>query len=156
MRRNKGVIKKTCKVAKNVIKKTQELFELSQINMKIIGYKNKIERKFVKIGYCIYKKQEKSGLSSLREEIGGDRFKIICDDIKKLYNKIYELEKEREEIKRYDEKDRDEDEDEDFSENVVKKQNHKFSIEMENDFENEFADWVIIKEYLISNLLVFV
>ena len=34
MEKTKGMMKKTCKMAKNVIKKTQELFELSQINMK--------------------------------------------------------------------------------------------------------------------------
>lgn len=149
MKKNNGVIKKTCKVAKNVIKKTQELFELSQINMKIIGYKNKIERKFVKIGYCVYKKQEKHGIAALRET-GGEKLKIICDEIKKLYDKIHELEKEREEIKRCKEKE----DDEDSEENAMNE--HKFSIEMENDFENEFADWNFIGECLVSNLLVLV
>ena len=133
MEKTKGMMKKTCKMAKNVIKKTQELFELSQINMKIISYKNKIERKFVKIGYCVYKKQEKSGLSALSEEIVNEKFKLLCEEIKKLYKKIAELEEERNEIKGCCEKG-------DCEKREKNKNEHKYSIEMEDSFENSFGD----------------
>ena len=133
MKKSKGMMKKTCKVAKSVFRKTQELFEISQINMKIISYKNKIEKKFAKVGYYVYNKQKKFGFNALSKEMENENFKIIFEEIKKLYEKIADLEKEKDESKGCCDK-----EDYDMEESF--KKNRKYSIEMEEDFENNFSD----------------
>ncbi len=101
MAKSKGFVKKTCCIAKTVMKKTQELFEISQLNVKIMQLKNKIERKFVKIGYCLYSKQNKDGFESLKDEIENEKFKDICKEIEEMYAKIEQYECELAEIKRY-------------------------------------------------------
>ena len=106
MSNNNGFVKKTCGLAKTVIKKTQELFEVSQLNVKIMQRKNKIERKFVKIGYCMFNKQKKEGLEALKNEIENEKFKELCEEIDLLYKEIEKLECERDEIKRFIKKDK--------------------------------------------------
>ena len=107
MNSRNGFVKKTCGVAKTVFKKTQELFEISQLNVKIMQRKNKIERKFVKIGYCMFNKQRKEGLEALKVEIENEEFKNICSEIELLYSEIEKLESERDEIKRFVKKNKD-------------------------------------------------
>ncbi len=95
-------VNKTCKLAKNVVSKTQKVFEISQLNLKIIQIKNKIERKYVKIGYCIYNKQREEGLDKIKYLAENEKFKLICKEIDKLYEKLHKTEEELEEIRRYD------------------------------------------------------
>ena len=95
-------VNKTCKLAKNMVSKTQKVFEISQLNLKIVQIKNKIERKYVKIGYCIYKKQKQQGFDKIKDVAENEKFKLICQEIDKLYEKLHDIEDELEELRRYD------------------------------------------------------
>lgn len=95
----KKFMKKTCGIAKAVVKKTQEIFEVSQLKIKMIQIKNKIERKYVKIGYFVYNKQKNNGLKDLKEELEKEKFKDFCKEIDELYVDLKKLEVEYAEIK---------------------------------------------------------
>lgn len=101
----KKIMRKTCNFAKTVVKKTQEIFEISQLKFKIMQVKNKIERKYVKIGYFVYNKQKTDGFKVLKEEIENEKFKNVCKELDQLYAKLRKLELECDEIKRYVKKD---------------------------------------------------
>lgn len=130
-----GFVKKTCGVAKTVLKKTQELFEISQLNVKIMQRKNKIERKFVKIGYCMFNKQKKEGFESLKGEIENEEFKNMCEEINSLYKEIEKLECERDEIKRFVKKNKDCNKKCDCEENCEEK-NTLREVEKVQEYEN--------------------
>ena len=102
MNESNDMIKKTCGFAKNLLKKTQEMLEISHINFKILQLKGRIERKYVKIGYFIYNNQKSIGLERLTYESQTDRLKNICCEIDELYDSIKKLKKELNEIKKYD------------------------------------------------------
>lgn len=97
----KKIIKKTCGFAKSVLRKTQEIFEISQLKFKMIQIKNRIERKYVKIGYFAYVRQKKEGLSGLKEEIEQKKFINVFKELDKLYFELNKLEDEYAEIKSY-------------------------------------------------------
>lgn len=109
----KQIMKKTCSMAKSMIKKAQELFEITQINMKIIQLKNKIERRFVKIGCGIYtarkqayKEEKEYGNETTTDKTNtilkeNENYEYIYKEIDELYEKITKLEEERTEIKRH-------------------------------------------------------
>ncbi len=99
MNKTKTVMKKTRCVAKNIFKKTQKLFEISQNNIKILQLKNKLERKYVKIGYSVYNKLRKDGMEKLKNNLETDSFKACCREIDELNAEIKKIEKELEEMK---------------------------------------------------------
>lgn len=99
MDKSKTVIKKTRCVAMNIFKKTQKLFEISQNNIRIMQLKNKLERKYVKIGYSVYNKLRKDGIEKLKDNLGTDCFKKCCEEIDELNKEIKKTEKELDELK---------------------------------------------------------
>lgn len=99
MNKSKTVMKKTRSVAMDIFKKAQKLFEISQNNIKILQLKNKLERKYVKIGYSVYNKLRKDGLEKLKDNLGTDSFKMCCKEIDELNNGIKKIEKELDELK---------------------------------------------------------
>ena len=103
--KDRKIMRKTCSFAKAVVRKTQELFEISQLKIKIIQIKNKIERKYVRIGYFLYNKQKTDGFETLKEEIENEKFKNVCKEIDELYQKLEKLEEECSELKSYIKKD---------------------------------------------------
>lgn len=100
MNKSKTVMKKTRCVAMSIFKKTQKLFEISQNNIKILQLKNKLERKYVKIGYSVYNKLRKDGLEKLKDNLETDSFKMCCKEIDELNNEIRKIEKELDELKK--------------------------------------------------------
>ena len=50
--------------------------------------------------YRLYNKQKKHGIESVSKALSGEKFSCVCKDIDSLYNKLQELKKERNEIKR--------------------------------------------------------
>ena len=100
MSENNDMVKKTCGIAKNLLKKTQEVLEMSHINLKILKLKNRIERKYVKIGYFVYNKQKNFGFEKMKYELETDDLKNICGEIERLYKNIEKLKKELSEIKK--------------------------------------------------------
>lgn len=100
MEKSKKVARKTCCFAKTFFKKTQELIEVSQINIKIMQLKNKLERKLVKIGHSVYKKQKDEGLEGLKKCLEKDIFIEFCKEIDSIYDEIEKLEEELSEIKK--------------------------------------------------------
>lgn len=105
MTRSNSFLKKTQTIAKTVVQKTQELIEYSQLSLKIMKVKNKIERKYVKIGYCLYNKQRKDGIEKLKAELENEKFISICKDIDYLYKELKNLKCECEDLKRNVKKD---------------------------------------------------
>ena len=100
MENSKKICRKTTCFAKSFFKKTQELIEISQINLKIMQLKNKLERKMVKLGNSIYKKQKEDGVDGLNECLNGDVFSCYCKEIDEIYEEIEKLEEELKEIKK--------------------------------------------------------
>ena len=105
MAKSNSFFKKTQTIAKTVVQKTQELIEYSQLSLKIMKVKNKIERKYVKIGYCLYNKQRKDGIEKLKAELENEKFISICKDIDYLYKELKSLKCECEDLKRNVKKD---------------------------------------------------
>ena len=99
MNKSETVMKKTRCVAMNIFKKTQKLFEISQNNIKILQLKNKLERKYVKIGYSVYNKLRKDGIEKLKNNLETENFKICCREIDELNSEINKIEKELVELK---------------------------------------------------------
>ncbi len=99
MNKSKTVMEKTRCVAMNILKKTQKLFEISQNNIKIMQLKNKLEKKYVKIGYSVYNKLRKDGLEKLKSNLESDNFKMCCREIDELNGEIKKIEKELDELK---------------------------------------------------------
>ncbi len=99
MNKSKTVMKKTRCVAMNIFKKTQKLFEISQNNIKILQLKNKLERKYVKIGYSVYNRLRKDGIEKLKNNLETDSFKVCCKEIDELNIEIKKIEKELDELK---------------------------------------------------------
>lgn len=97
----KKIMRKTCGFARAVVRKTQEIFEISQLKFKMIQVKNRIERKYVRIGFFVYNKQKNDGFEILKEELEGEKFKNVCDEIDELYDRLKKLESEYNEIKKY-------------------------------------------------------
>ena len=100
MEKSKRMAKKTCCFAKTFLKKTQELIEISQVNFKIMQMKNKLERKLVKIGHAVYKKQKDEGIESLKNCLDKEIFRNYCEEIDGIYEEIDDLEEELRELKK--------------------------------------------------------
>ncbi len=105
MAHSNSFLKKTQTIAKTVVQKTQDLIEYSQLSLKIMKVKNKIERKYLKIGYCLYNKQRKDGIEKLKAELENEKFIGICKDIDYLYKELKNLKCECEDLKRNVKKD---------------------------------------------------
>ena len=99
MNKSKTVMKKTRCVAMNIFKKTQKLLEISQNSIKILQLKNKLERKYVKIGYSVYNKLRKDGIEELKNNLEINSFKMCCEEIDELTHEIKKIEKETDELK---------------------------------------------------------
>lgn len=95
----KKLMKKTCGFAKAVVKKTQEIFEISQLKIKMVQIKNKIERKLVRIGYFVYIQQKNQDFEVLKEKMENEKFLNFCREIDGLYAKLKKLEADYAEIK---------------------------------------------------------
>lgn len=101
MCKSKKLMRKTCCFAKNIVRKTQELFEISQLNLKMMQIKNKIERKLVIVGYYIYDNRKKEGFYEPKRENENEKLKLIFNEIDELYKKLDFLKREADELKSY-------------------------------------------------------